>query len=204
MRIWTVVMPAAMAFAVAMTSDVVADDQIANFPYLAAAAHDPNIRGSCYVIAWPDDDDPDDQTGVTRVFRPVEFPADTVRLDMPEVSYDWYSHTVFADCDFSRQGEPGISVVRFGPWPRGGHANERQLAIAFYFNDDLLARYSTLDIAGSPDNVDQSAYHYVVFRRVLGWRDGNRSFAVETVDGRVLSFDLATGRLIKRGIESAP
>lgn len=199
MRKWII---AVTVFALAAASGAVADDEANNASYLAGE-HNPAIRGGCYVLAISDD--AYEQTGLTRIYRFPEPPrAARVPLGNPLQSYDWYSHEVYVDCGFSRQGKSGVSVVRLGPWPRGYYASERQLAIAFYFNQRLLARYSTLDIAGSPDNVDQSVSHYTVFERVPGWVDGTGTFAVETVDGRALSFDLATGRLIEGEAEPNP
>jgi len=56
--------------------------------------------------------------------------------------------------------------------------------------------YSTLDIAERADNVSASVSHYTVIEEGIGYRrlGGNKaSFEVRTTDGRVLSFDAATG-----------
>lgn len=61
-----------------------------------------------------------------------------------------------------------------------------------------MKEYSTLDIAGAPDNVSRSVSHYTVIEDVLGYerQDGNGYlFRVATNDGRVLAFDPATGEL---------
>lgn len=191
MRTWIGVALAATVFAGGMFSAAVADDEAANSPYLASGARDPAIRGDCYVVARPDDDY--EQTGTTEIYL---YPTPSFSKARPRMRYDWYSQRVYVDCGFSRQGKQGISVVRMGPWARGHLANERQLAIAFYLDGRMLARYSTLDIAGAPDNVLRSKSHYEVFGQVPGWVDGNRSFVVITVDGRKLSFDPATGKPI--------
>jgi hypothetical protein len=81
---------------------------------------------------------------------------------------------------------------------RGRHANTSDLAIAFYRGDRLLKRYSSLDIAGSADNVSASVSHYSVFESFDGfrWQTGNEyAFHARTVDGSELSFDAATGEV---------
>ena len=82
-----------------------------------------------------------------------------------------------------------------GPWASGQAADQGTLAIAFYLNGRLLKRYSTLDIAGSPDNVRRSVVHYRVFEKVLGyrWSTGRQRFVVRTVDNRTLVFDPELG-----------
>lgn len=114
-------------------------------------------------------------------------------------SYDWFSQTIHIACNVSDDLTPtGISVVRFGPWARGHTASASHLAIGFYFKEKKLKEYSTLDIAGSPENVSASVSHYTVFEEVLGyrWLSGNKAvFDVKTTDGRTLSFDPATGEL---------
>jgi hypothetical protein len=103
-------------------------------------------------------------------------------------------------CNVGRPNEQvGTSVVQFGPWARGSRANANDLALAFYFGGKLARRYSTLDIAGSPDHVSSSVSHYTVISRVEGykWRGSNfYAFEVVTVDGRTLSFDPTTGDML--------
>ena len=88
------------------------------------------------------------------------------------------------------------SAVQFGPWARGQQASASQLAIAFHAGGRLLRSYSTLDIAGRPDNVSASVSHYTVIRDVEGFATddaGRVVFRVTTIDGRRLTFDPATG-----------
>ncbi|NJK42400.1 MAG: hypothetical protein HC937_01200, partial [Aquincola sp.] len=52
-----------------------------------------------------------------------------------------------------------------------------------------VREYSTLDIAGKPDNVSSSVSHYTVIEEVLGfrWVRGNEYvFELRTTDGRTL------------------
>ena len=86
-----------------------------------------------------------------------------------------------------------------GPWARGHTASDDVLAIAFHFNGKTVRKYSTLDVAGKPDNVSPSVSHYMVIEDVLGFRrtTGNEYvFEVTTVDGRLLAFDPITGDLL--------
>jgi hypothetical protein len=59
-----------------------------------------------------------------------------------------------------------------------------------------VREYSTLAIAGKPENVSQSVSHFTVIEEVLGfrWVRGNEHvFEVRTTDGRTLAFDAASG-----------
>ena len=81
-------------------------------------------------------------------------------------TYDWFSQEIHLNCHVMRNGVPGVSVVRFGPWARGHEASDDDLAVAFYFNGKKMASYSNLDIAGTPGNVDASVSHYGVFGKI--------------------------------------
>src|SRR5262249_10742528 len=86
-------------------------------------------------------------------------------------------------------------VIRLGSWARGHEAKAADLAIAFYLNGRLLHSYSTLDIAKTSKNVSQSSNHYEVFESILGYERGAGIdlFRVNTVDGRSLAFNMASG-----------
>lgn len=161
------------------------DYEASNVPHVAASSY-----GRCYAKAVPDS--LYGQAGRTRVYWV------RAREDSLLASYRWFSQRIFLECNVATgDGPVALSVVRFGPWPRGQEANAQQLALAFYRGSRLLRRYSTLDIAGRPSNVSASVSHYMVIDSVMGyrWIDGNRfRFDVRTTDGRVLSFDPATGR----------
>jgi hypothetical protein len=93
-------------------------------------------------------------------------------------------------------GRHVVAIVRFGPWSRGIEARADHLAIAFHAGGRLLRSYSTLDIAGVPENVSRSVSHYSVLEpQVEGFvPDGDRMvFRVRTVDGRRLTFEPSTG-----------
>jgi hypothetical protein len=114
-------------------------------------------------------------------------------------TYDWYAGRLFLECNVGAAGEPAeFTIARLGPWSRGQRASASDLAIAFYRGDRLLKRYSSLDIAGSADNVSASESRYSVFESYDGfhWKTGNEyAFHAWIVDGRELSFDAATGVL---------
>lgn len=164
-----------------------ADTEALNQPHVKAGPY-----GQCYIKSVPDDYW--SQKGRSHLYRV------TANADTPVAAYSWFSQQIYLNCNLSRNGDFGISVVRFGPWSRGRRASRDDLAIAFYFGDRLLARYSTLDIAGAADNVEASVSHYMVIRKVTGYRwlgtgDANAlEFVVETTDGRTLAFDAATGQ----------
>ena len=108
-------------------------------------------------------------------------------------TYDWYSTQTFLE------GWHGGSVyaVEMGPWHRGNRATKDELALAIYKDGALLKKYSTLDIAGTPENVSSSISHYVVFRKLEGFRadlGGFSYFRTEATDGRELVFNLENGQ----------
>ena len=148
--------------------------------------------GQCYAKSVPDE--LYGAAGTTTVFLVGK------EQDAPLHSYDWFSQQIFIACNVSDSKTPtGVSVVRLGPWSRGRVARADQLAIGFYFKGRMLKEYSTLDIAGSPENVSASVSHYTVIEKVLGYRQlgGNHAlFDVETVDGRTISFDAASGEIV--------
>lgn len=160
------------------------DEEASNVPHVAASSY-----GRCYAKAVPDS--LYGQAGRTRAYWV------RARQDSLLASYDWFSQRIFLECNVaSGDGPVALSVVRFGPWARGQEAKAQDLALAFYRGPRLLRRYSTLDIAGRPSNVSASVSHYTVIDSVIGyrWVDGNRyRFDVRRTDGRVMSFDPATG-----------
>lgn len=116
-------------------------------------------------------------------------------------SYAWFAPQLRLECNVSgaNDGPVGVSVVQFGPWARSSAADAETLAIAFYWNEQLLRRYSTFDIAGSADNVRASSSHYTVIEEIIGyaWRDGNNhTFSIRTTDGRTIVFDAGSGAIL--------
>jgi len=171
----------------AAPAPALADDEASNAPVVVASEH-----GNCYAKSVPAS--AYGSEGRTIVYA-VEAGA-----DREIATYNWYAQRLRLACNVEgRDGRVAASIVQFGPWPRGRVATADTLAFAFYRGGVLLRRYSTLDVAGRPDNVRASVSHYEVIGEIAGyaWLDGNRyAFAVRTVDGRTLSFDAGTGEAI--------
>jgi len=163
------------------------DDEASNVATVRASEY-----GQCFAKSVPDE--LYGTAGTTTVFLVGK------ERDVPVHSYDWFSQRIFIECNVSDSKTPtGVSVIRLGPWARGHLARADQLAIGFYFKGRMLKEYSTLDIAGSPENVSGSVSHYTVIEKILGYRrlGGNRAFFdVETVDGQTISFDAARGEIV--------
>jgi hypothetical protein len=171
-----------LVFAAAIP-EAAADTEAVNQPQVTAGPY-----GECYVKSVPSGDW--GQGGVTRLYRV------TAQDDELVATYDWYSQQIHVRCHAMRNGVAGVSVVRLGPWARGHEASSEDLALALYFDGEFLASYSNLDIAGTPDNVDASVSHYMVFEEVVGFRYGEADryeFSIRASDGRILAFDTATG-----------
>jgi hypothetical protein len=165
-----------------------ADDEASNRAYVVASKY-----GNCYAKSIPAT--AYGTAGETRVYS-VE--GDTDRLVQ---TYDWFAPQLRLECNVAgaNDGPVGLSVVQVGPWPRGDWANAETLALAFHWNGAPVRSYSTLDIAGAPDNVSASVSHYTVIDEIIGyaWRDGNRyTFTIRTTDGRAIHFDAATGAIL--------
>ncbi|HUG81936.1 MAG TPA: hypothetical protein VML01_09750 [Bryobacterales bacterium] len=177
---------ALLATLIAAGGAAYADEEASNTAHVAASEY-----GRCYAKSVPAESY--GGKGTTNVFL-VGDSQDTLAH-----SYDWFSQRVWIECNVSDGLTPtGVSVVRFGPWARGHAASSGHLAIGFYFKGKMLKDYSTLDIAGDPENVSTSVSHYTVFEEVRGYRrlGGNEAvFEVKTTDGRTLAFDAATGEL---------
>jgi hypothetical protein len=115
--------------------------------------------------------------------------------DQLDSSHSWYSQELYL-----QEMSGGISIVRMGPWARGREAKREDLAIGFYFSGKALKEYSTLDIARIPGNIGLSTSHYTVFNTIVGYRElGNNNYAFDAVatDGRIISFDVRTGEILK-------
>jgi hypothetical protein len=166
---------------------VCADDEASNVPIVKT-----DQWGRCYAKSVPNE--LYGTKGTTRVYS-VQAGEDLLLHP-----FDWFSKEIYLQCNVGRPNEQvGTSVVRFGPWAPGYRAAAGHLAIAFYFRGQLVKQYSTLDIAGSPDNVAFSKSHYRVIRRVDGYRQRDSNFAtfeVLTNDGRILAFDPTTGAIL--------
>lgn len=164
-----------------------ADDEASNTPRVFASRY-----GNCYAKSVPAEHY--GQKGTTRIFM---VDAGTDRLAH---THPWYAQQLFLECNAAAAGKPvAVAVARIGPWHRGRRATANDLAIAFYHGGKLVRQYSTLDIAGSPDNLSASMSHFRVFEHTDGyhWRSGNEYvFHARTTDGRHLAFDAASGERV--------
>jgi hypothetical protein len=165
------------------TLPALADEEAANRAYVTASKY-----GQFYAKSVPHESY--GFKGVTRVYQV------TGEEDRLIQRYDWYTPKLFVD-GFGAT----IYVVQMGPWHRGHLASPDEHAIAFYKDDRLLKKYSTLDIAGAKDNVSSSVSHYTVFsgepvfRRPFG---NHLIFDIKTHTGETLSFDTETGLIISK------
>ncbi len=184
----------------------------------AASADSPAPNRTCvfasssgYIFARSEPRDNSGTAGVTKIYR-VGKAGDRLICEFPWYARQLYLHQLGSD----------VAIVRRGLWPQGRKANSGSLALEFYLNDQLLKRYSTLDIAVVPDNVSASVSHHRVFGLIHGFRvrfplpaeaqapdDADKTkeprvrrtprevfFEVQTIDGRLLIFDLWKGEQV--------
>lgn len=164
-----------------------ADDEASNTATVRV-----NRFGNCYAKSVPSE--PYGSKGTTKVYAVRS--GDDVLLH----TFAWYSSEFYLECNVGQPNQQvGVSIIQFGPWARGRQANRNDMALAFYFSGKLVRKYSTLDIAGSPNNVASSVSHYTVIQRVDGyrWQQSNYyTFEVLTSDRRLLVFDPTTGKTL--------
>lgn len=119
--------------------------------------------------------------GKTRIYRVTEGDDELVH------EYGWFSRRIYLVCNASDSTRPvGVAAVSMGPWARGHEASADVMALAFHFDGKTTREYSTLQIAGEPDNVSSSVSHYTVIDEVLGfrWVRGNEYvFELRTTNG---------------------
>ena len=163
-----------------------ADDEAGNRPYVKASPW-----GSFYAKSIPAEGY--GLKGKTKVYQVTD------KDDLLVQEYDWYSPNVFLE-GFSASPDT-VCVVQTGAWSRGYEASSGELALAFYKTGKLLKSYSTLDIAGTNNNVSSSESHYTVIKNLPGFRRsyGNKLlFDAEAIDGRMITFDTDTGEIITK------
>lgn len=165
-------------------SPLLADDEAGNSGHVAASEY-----GQCYAKSIPSERYGNE--GRTRIYRVTEGEDELIH------EYDWFSQQIFLVCNASDSTRPtGVAAVSRGPWARGHEAGDDVLAIAFHYDGKTVREYSTLEIAGKPENVSASVSHYTVIEEVLGYhwvRSNEYVFEVRTSDGRTLAFDAVTG-----------
>lgn len=172
-----------MCFLAVATAQAWADQEASNRPYVVT-----DEWGQFYAKSVPEETY--GTHGKTTVYQ-VAAAGDKLLH-----SYDWYAPRLFIA---GLAGGANVYAVQFGPWHRGHTANGDDLAIAFHTNGALVRSYSTLDIAGSPENVSPSVSHYQIFGEVPGVRRpyGNALyFTVELHDASLLTFDLENGEIV--------
>lgn len=163
---------------------LLADQEAGNTAHVAASEY-----GRCYAKSIPSESY--GNAGKTLIYRVAEGADELVH------EYGWFSQQIHLVCNASDSARPtGVAVVSTGPWARGHEASADVLALAFHFDGKTVREYSTLEIAGKPNNVSASVSHYTVIEEVLGFRwvrSNEYVFEVRTTDGRTLAFDAVTG-----------
>lgn len=177
----------AIALILIASASAFADDEASNVPILRT-----DQWGRCYAKSVPAE--LYGMKGTTRIYS-VQSGEDQLLH-----AFDWYANQIYLHCNVGHPTEQvGVSVVRLGPWARGQQATVDHLALAFYYRGKLVKQYSTLDIAGAPDNVSRSISHYSVIQLVEGYRQQQSNFAtfeILTTGGRLLAFDPTTGAIL--------
>jgi hypothetical protein len=171
-----------------------ADSVSGNWPFVVAATMTDGTTavGGYYAKCIPTETF--GTNGVTRVYR-VEKEQDVLVH-----TYDWYSPNMYVS-----GANRKVSIVRFGHWSTGHQASSNDLALALYYDGKMLKSYSTLDIAGQPENVQTSVSHYTWCKRIVGYghyalppsANSIYGFGIETLDGRKLCFNVTTGERLK-------
>ena len=196
----TVIMCIVLSFCTAASADSPASNRTRVF-----------ASSSGFIFARSEPRDNSGTVGVTKIYR-VRKTGETLIREFPWYTRQLYLHQLGSD----------VAIVRRGLWPRGHKANSGSLALEFYLNDKLLKRYSTLDIAVVPENVSASVSHHRVLGLIHGFRvrdplpaeaqatdeadeiEEPRErrthrevfFEVQTIDGRLLIFDLWKGEQV--------
>ena len=171
-----------------------ADSESGNWPFVLAATttDGTTAHGGYYAKCIPTESF--GTNGVTRVYRVQK------AQDVLVHTYNWYSANIYVS-----GANQKVSIVRFGPWSKGRQASSNHLALALYYDGQFLKSYSTLDIAGKPENVEASVSHYYWCKRIIGYghyalppsAETIYGFGIETLDGRKLCFNVTTGELLK-------
>ena len=176
----------AMTLLLGLPAVAMADEERGNSAVVVASSD-----GECYAKSVPEGLFGD--AGQTTVYE-VE-----TGTDRPLATFNWYAREIYLACGVYLNGRNRYLVVRMGPWARGYRAAADDLALEIYSDGALLARYSTLDIAGTPDNVSHSVSHYRVFAQIsgLGWSTTNDAygFHATTIDDRELYFSPSDGAM---------
>jgi len=158
-----------------------ADDEASNRPVVRASQYGIVYAKSIPEAEWGQD-------GITRVYF-VGSDEDTLIAE-----YDWYAGEIYIG------GQGDATVVRFGPWQRGGCSSPDHLAIGFYRNGQVIREYSTQEIENHGSGISVSVSHYEVFGRRAGFLCIEGELFVYTVmgvGGKAFAFDLNTGEILE-------
>ncbi|MBN1151124.1 hypothetical protein JXA84_07915 [candidate division WOR-3 bacterium] len=158
-----------------------ADEEMSNRPVVRASQY-----GLTYAKSIPDAAYGD--MGKTFIYS-VGWENDEIICE-----YNWYAYEIYL-------GGPGeTTIVRFGPWHRGNEPKEDHLAIGFYRDQEVLREYSTVEIKNLGSGISVSVSHYEIFGEKPGFSyagDDDYVFEVKGVSGKLFSFDISSGDLLK-------
>ena len=168
----------------ATPSHVLADQEIAPFPYVTAAE-----MGRYYFKLVPGEGRDESKGAVGTCYKVEAKGNDNILW----ATNDWYAFTVFLSVD-------GQYLVRLGNWPRGHAPSADHLAVAFYKKGELLKSYSTRDLIKDVAAVRPSVSHYTFYTGkptfVSTYNGG--SFTLTSVDNITYQFNIATGEIISQ------
>lgn len=159
-----------------------AEEEATNQPVIRSSAD-----GTVYARSIPTEDS--GQKGKTSLFR-VGKETDTLIAE-----YDWYANELHIG------GASNTTLIRFGPWQKGKKPAKTHLALGIYRDGKTIREYSTLELQKLGSGISQTAAHYIVFHRRIGFRSLNENafvYAVEGVSGKGFFFLLDTGALVDK------
>ncbi len=113
-------------------------------------------------------------------------------------TFDWYSPR-------SEIANDGRHMISFGRWA-SDKKNYSDLAIAFYYKNNLLKRYEVKDLVKDFSRIDHTVSHYtweaVKSSLKIGFFDNGRFYRIVTVDKNVYEFEIITGEINKNFIDA--
>ncbi len=105
----------------------------------------------------------------------------------------WYAHQLYLSND-------GVHLVRIGNWATGCELSDKQLAVAFYKQGDLLKKYSTRDLIKQENSIRCSVSHYQwrAETEQPQWLGYDNDFYLTTIEGVEYRFSLTTGDILSQ------
>ena len=168
-----------------------ADDEASPIPYVTASSW-----GRYYFKMLPDPKHPFDRDkGNGIAYEVVEGDAGDKEIWRTK---GWYaSRTAIAG--------GGRYLVRIGNWPRGRKPSGKHLGIAFYDNGKLIRSYSTKQLLRGLPAPPASVSHYQFIEKVVGFDENSElEFTIRLVGGRTCTFDVRTGKYVKKAKKRKP